>query len=255
MSAFTPENSIVRKIWGDADVVLLVAAGSAAEYSLHRSVDWLAFTGSLLRDPIGRIFETVGFVQAIAFGSEQQSNGKLAQINAIHQAVERKRGRSMPDWAHRDVLYMMLDYSERGFALLHRPLTAEEQEELYQYTRRVGEGLGIHVLPASYAEWRRHRDAVLTENLVRSVHTGNLEKSFRRELGPLRFQLLRQMQRLVTPEPVRRLLQIPPLPGSSLVLQLFRVLVKSGLRGLVQKALIPAHHLPAVRSLEEFRAV
>ncbi|MET0404968.1 MAG: oxygenase MpaB family protein [Cystobacter sp.] len=253
MSSFTHENSIVRKIWGDADVILLIAAGSAAEYSLHRSVDWLAFTGSLLRDPIGRIFETVGFAQAIAFGSEQQSNAKLAQINAIHKAVERRRGQPMPDWAHRDVLYLMMDYAERGYALLHRPLTSEEQEGLYQYTRRVGEGLGIQGLPANYEEWRRHRDTVMTENLLHSVHTENLEKSFLRDLGPWRFQLLRQMQRLITPEPVRQLLGIPPLPGSVAVMHLFRLLVASGLRGLVQKTLIPASHLPAVQSLDQFR--
>jgi uncharacterized protein (DUF2236 family) len=254
MSAFTPENSIVRKIWGDADVILLIAAGSAAEYSLHRSVEWLAFTGSLLRDPIGRIFETVGFAQAIAFGSEQQSNAKLAQINAIHQAVERRRGMSMPNWAHRDVLYLMMDYSERGFTLLHRPLTAEEQEGLYQYTRRVGEGLGIQGLPANYVQWRQHRDAVLTENLVHSVHTVDLQKAFRRDLGPWRYQLLRQVQRLITPGPVCEMLGLKPLPGSNQTFLLFKLLVASGLRGLVQKTLIPPHHLPAVHSLDQFRA-
>jgi len=254
MSAFTHENSIVRKIWGDADVILLLAAGAAAEYSLHRSVDWLAFTGSILNDPIGRIFETVGFAQHIAFGSEQQSSAKLAQINAIHKAVERKRGLSIPDWAHRDVLYLMLDYSERAFALLHRPLTAEEQEGLYQYMRRVGEGLGIRDLPGSYPEWRQHRDAVLTENLAHSAHTVELMKSFRRDLGPWRFQLLRQMQSLVTPEPVRKLLGLKPLPGLNQALPFYRLLVASGLRSIIQKTLIPPSHLPAVQSLDLSRA-
>jgi uncharacterized protein (DUF2236 family) len=253
MSAFTHENSIVRKIWGDADVILLLAAGAAAEYSLHRSLDWLAFTGSILNNPIGRIFATVGYAQEIAFGSEQESNAKLAQINAIHKAVERKRGISMPDWAHRDVLYLMLDYSERAFILVHRPLTAEEQEGLYQYTRRLGEGMGIQGLPASYPEWRQHRDAVLTENLVHSAYTVELLKSFRRDLGPWRFQLLRQAQSLITPEPVQKLLGLKPLPGSNQALQLFRLLVSSGLRGIIQKTLIPPDNQAAVQSLDQFR--
>ncbi|ATB33199.1 oxygenase MpaB family protein [Melittangium boletus] len=254
MSDFTRENSIVRKIWGDADVILLLFAGAAAEYSLHRSVDWLAFTGAILNDPIGRIFATVGFAQDLAFGSEQKSNAKLAQINAIHKAVERKRGQTMPDWAHRDVLYLVLDYSERAFTLVHRPLTAEEQEGCYQYTRRIGEGLGMQGLPTSYPEWRRHRDAILTENLAHSDYTLALLKSFRRDLGPWRFQLLLQAQSLIAPEPVRKLLGLKPMPGLNQALQLYRLLVASGLRSIIQKTLIPPDRLSAVQSLDLARA-
>ncbi|WNG24518.1 DUF2236 domain-containing protein [Cystobacter fuscus] len=250
MSTFTLENSIVRKIWGDADVILLLFAGAAAEYSLHRSVDWLAFTGAILKDPIGRIFATVAFAQDIAFSSVQKSNAKLAQINAIHKAVERKRGMSMPDWAHRDVLYLVLDYSERAFTLVHRPLTAEEQEGIYQYTRRIGEGLGMRGLPANYPEWRRHRNEIISENLVYSDYTRELMKSFRRDLGPWRFQLLLQAQGLITPEPVRNLLGLNPLPGLNQALQFYRFLVASGLRGIIQKTLIPPDHLSTVQSLD-----
>jgi hypothetical protein len=42
---FVVKGSIVREIWGSSDTVLLVFAGSAAEFALNRSVDWLYFTG------------------------------------------------------------------------------------------------------------------------------------------------------------------------------------------------------------------
>ena len=38
MSEFVPGGSIVRKIWGDPDLILLIFAGSAAEFALNRAV-------------------------------------------------------------------------------------------------------------------------------------------------------------------------------------------------------------------------
>ena len=38
-SDFVARGSIVRKIWGDPELVLLVFAGSAAEFALNRAVD------------------------------------------------------------------------------------------------------------------------------------------------------------------------------------------------------------------------
>ena len=38
MTDFVTRDSIVRKIWGDADTVLLVFAGCAAEFALNRAV-------------------------------------------------------------------------------------------------------------------------------------------------------------------------------------------------------------------------
>jgi hypothetical protein len=47
---FVDPGSVVRRIWGDGDMVLLVFAGSAAEFALNRAVDWLFFTGKLPGD-------------------------------------------------------------------------------------------------------------------------------------------------------------------------------------------------------------
>jgi hypothetical protein len=56
VTEFVRQDSVVRRIWGDGDMVLLVFAGSAAEFALNRAVDWLFFTGKVPSDPIGRLF-------------------------------------------------------------------------------------------------------------------------------------------------------------------------------------------------------
>src|SRR5918992_2521023 len=129
---FVERRSIVRKIWGNPDLVLLIFAGSAAEFAVNRAVDWLFFTNALPTDPIGRLFSTVQYAQRIIFASQTRALDTLASISAIHAGVERARGQRIPDWAHRDVLYMLIDYSERAHELLRGPLTAEERKDLYE---------------------------------------------------------------------------------------------------------------------------
>lgn len=95
---FVAPHSIVRTIWGDPDLILLIFAGSAAEFALNRAVDWLFFTGRLPQDPIGRLFSTVRYAQQIVFASATGGQSTLASISAIHAAVEQRRGQRIPDW-------------------------------------------------------------------------------------------------------------------------------------------------------------
>ncbi|HEV3051929.1 MAG TPA: oxygenase MpaB family protein, partial [Longimicrobium sp.] len=90
MADFVDQGSIVRRIWGDGDMVLLVFAGSAAEFALNRAVDWLFFTGKLPSDPIGRLFSTAGYAQGIVFADEATATRTLDRIRMVHQAVERE---------------------------------------------------------------------------------------------------------------------------------------------------------------------
>src|SRR5918994_5913846 len=98
MRDFVDRRSIVRKIWGNPDLVLLIFAGSAAEFALNRAVDWLFFTGEIPRDPIGRLFTTVRYAQEIVFVDEATARRTLARINSAHASVEQARGARMPDW-------------------------------------------------------------------------------------------------------------------------------------------------------------
>src|ERR1700736_4799385 len=104
---FVNEDSIVRQIWGKADTVLFIFAGAAAEFALNKAVDWLYFTGRLPADPLGRLFSTVTYAREIIFLDEEAALMALDKITAIHKGVEKSRGAQIPDWAYRDVLYML----------------------------------------------------------------------------------------------------------------------------------------------------
>src|SRR6185369_3111766 len=118
MQFFVERNSVVRKIWGKSDTVLFIFAGASAEFAVNKSVDWLYFTGKLPADPLGRLFSTVTYARMIVFADEDNAMKAIDQITAIHKQVEGKRGAKIPDWAYRDVLFMLIDYSIRSFELL-----------------------------------------------------------------------------------------------------------------------------------------
>src|SRR5215470_6940716 len=99
MANFVSKHSIVRSIWGNSDLILLVFAGAAAEFALNRAVDWLFFTGKLPQDPIGRLFSTVRYAQEIVFVDEETACRTLDRINARHASVEHERGQTIPNWA------------------------------------------------------------------------------------------------------------------------------------------------------------
>src|SRR5678816_3181690 len=140
MQYFVEKNSIVRKIWGKSDTVLFIFAGAAAEFALNKAVDWLYFTGRLPADPIGRLFSTVRYARSIVFSSTYEANNAIDAIHQIHTAVEQSRGSSIPDWAYRDVLFMLIYYSIASYELLENKLTNEEKEEVYNVFYRVGVG-------------------------------------------------------------------------------------------------------------------
>jgi len=250
MTEFVRRGSIVRRIWGDGDMVLLVFAGSAAEFALNRAVDWLFFTGQLPNDPIGRLFATAGYAQHIVFADELTAASTLGRIRSVHQAVERQRGQSIPAWAHRDVLYMLIDYSERAHALLDRPLGTDEQRELYDVFYRVGMGLAIPDLPTSYAEWRADRERHMRSDLIFSGGTEALYAQYRRHLGPWRYRLMLRVQAALAPRRVRGLLRLRSADRLRPLTRVYPALVRAGLRPLLRRLLIPSTYLPAVRGLD-----
>jgi uncharacterized protein (DUF2236 family) len=247
---FVGRGSVVRRIWGDGDMVLLVFAGSAAEFALNRAVDWLFFTGKLPSDPIGRLFATAKYSQQIVFADELTASRTLAGIRAVHEALERQRGQPIPDWAHRDVLYMLIDYSERVHELLVRPLSADEQNQLYDVFYRVGTGLGIPGLRSSYALWRADRESHLCRDLVHSVGTEALYGQYRNHLGPWRYRVLLWLQAILVPEYVRGLLRLKTAEWLRPLLRVYPILVRAGLRSIIQRILMPSRYLAAVRGLD-----
>ena len=247
---FVPPGSIIRRIWGDADVILLIFGGAAAEFALNRAVDWLFFTGKLPADPIARLFSTVEYAQKILLATDVQARQALGRINAIHGGVEQKRGRRIPDWAYRDVLYMLIDYSERAYQLLHRPLTDAERADMFLHFREVGTGLNVPDLPLTYADWQLDRQAHLDRDLVRSEFTDRLFERYREQLGGWRYNLLRQAQAVLVPERVSELLGLPKKPLLTYSVGLYGLLNALRLRSMVQRVLLPAEYLAKIRRLD-----
>lgn len=250
MADFVNHDSILRTIWGDSDTILLVFAGSAAEFALNNAVDWLFFTGKVPEDPINRLFSTARFAQDIGFADEQTARQTMDRINRIHTSLEGQRGKDIPAWSHRDVLYMLIDYSERAFTLLHRPLTATEQEELYQGFHQIGQGLNIPDLPDSYTTWQIDREQHLQHDLSFSDYTAVLYAQYRRHLGPWRYNLLLQVQALLVPEHVQKLLKLAPRPPLRYLLWTYPITSRLGLRPFIQWLLMPPRYLADVRRLD-----
>lgn len=254
MAEFVHRNSIVRAIWGDPDVILLIFAGSAAEFALNNAVDWLFFTGKIPLDPIGRLFSTVRYAQDIVFVDEETAQRTLNRINAAHQAVERERMQTIPEWAFRDVLYMLVDYSERAYTLLHRPLSASQRNELYSVFRRIGEGLSIQELPESYAAWRLDRRSHLTRDLSYSRHTSLLFKQYRRHLGVWRYHLLLQVQASLVPDEVRQLLHLSANKVMSSLVRTYGMISTLNLQSVVHTLLIPPQYWAELRKFDRIAA-
>jgi hypothetical protein len=242
---FVNKDSIVRKIWGDADTVLLIFAGAAAEFPLNKAVDWLYFTGRLPADPLGRLFSTVQYAQQIVFARRDDAHAAIDKITAIHKGVEASRRDKIPDAAYLDVLFMLIDYSIRSSQLLGHKLDEAEKMEIFEVFHRVGSRMGLKDLPADYDRWKIMRAEYLETNLVRSTFTQDLYRQYRRHLGAFRYYILLQAQALLVPEKVHRLLSLSSLPLFYPVLLFYK-----GTRLLKFDRLIKALLLPSAYKVQ-----
>jgi hypothetical protein len=145
---------------------------------------------------------------------------------------------------------MLIDYSERAYQLLYRPLNEKERGELYDVFLRVGAGLNVPDLPASYEEWKMDRCAHLERDLVYSEYTARLYHQYRAHLGWWRYNLLLEVQALLVPERVRCLLQLDPSPLLELASQFYVLCDLFQLRSVVHWLLLPPQTFAQVREYE-----
>lgn len=247
---FVPEGSIVRRIWGKSDTILFIFAGAAAEFALNKAVDWLYFTGRLPTDPIGRLFSTVRYARAIVFSDQQGAHRAIDAMASIHAEVEAKRGARIPDWAYRDVLFMLVDYSIRSFEILERDLTNQEKSEVYEVFNRVGLRMGLAGLPRSFDEWTAMRVEHLTENLKRTHLTDDLFKQYKKHLGWLRYKILIDAQTLVTPLHVRSLLGFKRSVAMSALVSTYKMSRRIRLDGILKALILPSAYQKDIKGLD-----
>jgi hypothetical protein len=250
MAFFVDKDSIVRKIWGKADTILFTFAGASAEFALNKAVDWLYFTGRLPADPLGRLFSTVSYARQIVFSDHDEALLAIDKITAIHKTVEQNRGAQIPDWAYRDVLFMLIDYSIRSFEVLERKLTDKEKAEVFKVFNRVGLRMGIDGLPKTYQDWLLMRLEHLSDNLIRSDFTLDLYKQYRKHLGLLRYNLLKQAQVLVVPKHVNELLSLGNTALLKPALEIYKVSRLFKLDGLFKNVILPDDYKEQIHNLD-----
>jgi len=247
---FVYEDSIVTKIWGKSDTVLFIFAGAAAEFALNKAVDWLYFTGRLPADPLGRLFSTVAYARRIIFSDQEAALKAIDQITSIHKEVEKNRNAQIPDWAYRDVLFLLIDYSIRSFELLERKLTEQEKAEVFDVFYRVGLRMELRGLPVNFIEWNKMRQEHLQQNLICSEFTIDLYSKYKKSLGPVRYRILKQVQFMLVPAKVKELLSLGKTPWFTPVLTFYKILRGLKLEQSFKNVLLPAAYKAQISNLD-----
>lgn len=255
MEFFVDEQSIVRKIWGKGDTILFVFAGASAEFALNKAVDWLYFTGRLPADPLGRLFSTVQYARAIVFSKKEQALAAIDKISSIHTAVEKSRGAQIPDWAYRDVLFMLIHYSIASYEVLERKLKEEEKEELFSVFHQIGTRMGLKGLPNSYPEWTIMHQEHLEQDLEKNHYTIDLYKQYRKHLGPIRYWLLKESQKLVVPPRVNKLLNLGRLSWLRPILFFYKLSRKVKMEWFLKSLVLPREYKKQIKDLDVQPAV
>ncbi|WP_298392597.1 oxygenase MpaB family protein [Flavobacterium sp.] len=252
MNHFVDEKSIVREIWKNTDTVLLIFAGSAAEFALNKAVDWLYFTGKIPANPLERLISTVEFAQKIVFSEEEFALATIDKITQIHQGVEKSRGQTIPDWAYRDVLYMLIDYSILSFELLERRLEINEKEEIFDVFSRLGIRMGLKNLPINYNNWIIDRTIHLENNLQKGTFTIHLFEQYQKHLGNSRYFILLEIQKILVPKIVFKMLFETSYFPTKTLLMLYKISKIVKLDHLVKLILLPKKHKESINNIGKY---
>lgn len=250
MEYFVKEDSIVRDIWGKADTVLFIFAGAAAEFALNKAVDWLYFTGKLPADPLARLFSTVTYARQIIFATNADAYAAIDRISAIHGQVESARGEQIPDWAYRDVLFFLIDYSIRAYEVLERDLTIDEKTEVFNVFCKVGVRMHLNGLPPNYRIWQLMREDHLNNNLEVSQFTADLFIQYQKHLGPLRYSILKQVQAHIAPERVAKLLAFGEGKVMRPVIFCYKLTNKTRLQNWIKGLLLPVKYKARIQAID-----
>ncbi len=236
---FVASNSVVRTIWGSSDMVLFIFAAASAEFAVNKSVDWLFYTGKLPADPLGRMFSTVVYARSIIFSDNDGALAAIDNIAAIHRGVETARGQTIPQWAYRDVLYLLIAHSIIAHELLEGPLNEASCAEVFTVFRRVGVRMGIEGIPDSYSRWLTDRDEHMNRHLSAGVYTTALFTNYRRHLGPVRYLLLRQVQALMLPPAIALMTETKAVPGFRAMIKCYRMIRGTSIAYGLKNMLVP----------------
>jgi len=178
------------------------------------------------------------------------ANKAIDIMRQIHTAVEQSRGATIPDWAYRDVLFMLIYYSIAAYELLEKKLSDEEKEEVHNVFYRVGARMGLKKLPKTYIEWLPVRETHLLNDLQRSNYTADLFKQYKKHLGAMRFKVLIEGQKLVVPGRVKELLQFSEFSLLTPVVPIYKVSRLMKMDWLLKNILLPSDYIDQINELD-----
>ena len=164
--------------------------------------------------------------------------------------MEENRGGKIPDWAYRDVLFMLIDYSIRAYEILERKLNSAEKEEVFLVFTRVGNRMKIAGLPFTYENWTEMRHGHLKQNLEYGHFTKDLYQQYTKHLGLVRYRLLLEAQILVVPKRVGQLLNFRKVSVLKPVIGAYKLSRKAKLDRVIKALILPSRYKKEIDDLD-----
>jgi len=193
-------SEITRAIWGDAENILLIYAGSAAEFALNPENHWLFYTGKLPSDPLRRFETTLQYQRKLFFTPQETLPALARHIKYIHSEVEKRRSEEqgeikISDAAYLQVFSMLIEYGILGYEYLHcRKMVAQERETYFNDIRAIALMMGIRDFPETYCDYQDRRTRMVVSELQCNALTWQLMKAYRKSLAPVSYWGLLQFQ-------------------------------------------------------------
>jgi hypothetical protein len=185
------------------------------------------------------MFSTLSYARGIVFANEEKAIQTISHIRQIHQNVETKRGDLIPDWAYRDVLFMLIDYSIRSYESLRHPLSHLDKQEVYDVFFRIGKSMQICNLPTDYTAFLSERACSLQKHLEPSAYTTDLFRQYRKHLGWFRYFCMLNVQQLVCHPILRQNFHQHPIIVPHLSFMIYKFSRLLGLKNFLLQWLIP----------------
>jgi ER-bound oxygenase mpaB/B'/Rubber oxygenase, catalytic domain len=248
---FISENSPVRAVWAHPERALMVFAGASAEFALNKAVDWLYFTGKLPEDPLGRLFSTISYSQKILLAKKEDALEAIKMVNHIHRSVENKRGLNIPEWAYRDVLYILIYYTIKAYEISHGSINLKQKESIFETFLLLGKHMNISNLPLDFEAWEVDREIHLVENLAYTGFTEDLFQKYKKQLGSLRFWILLEGQKELLPTHVKQLLNFKEVSKIGILLKLYPYLNNRIIISKLPLILIPEKYHSELEKLND----
>jgi hypothetical protein len=145
---------------------------------------------------------------------------------------------------------MLIDYSIRSFEVLERKMNSAEKDEVFQVFNRLGVRMRLRGLPKTFVEWETMRHEHQEHNLQHSKYTDDLYNQYRKHLGPLRYRILLEAQKLVMPRKVHELLGFRKISLLSPLLTLYKASRSLKFDWLLKAIILPSKYKKEIKTLD-----